>query len=67
MTLKRFTKLLTEREGKKKQLTIAQASELVAVFSDLAFEMYTQGQDDEWAKLMANLILNGRKRARAKE
>ena len=70
MTIKKLAKLIAEREGKKKQVDIAQITEILGVLSDLWFE---QVQRTEWkidtqckSAIDVCLYLNGEKRAKRK-
>ena len=59
-SIKQLAREITKREGLKKQVNIAQVSEILAVLSDLMFEDF-KGRI-EWL-----LIENGQKRAEKKK
>ncbi len=59
MTLNKLAKEITLREGKKKQINIAQVKEIIGIISDLVYEMKTES-------LVKKLWDNGEKRAKKK-
>lgn len=65
MTIRKLAKLIAEREGKKRQVDIAQISEILDVLSDLSYEDLCKkvvGDSDIWILL----LINGEKRAKRK-
>lgn len=66
MTIKKIVQELCKREGLKKQVNIAQVSELVGHLSDM---LYDNLIDDKGfiSPVIKSLILNGQKRAEKKK
>lgn len=64
MTIKALVKELCKREGLKKQMDVAQVSELVGHLSDMFFE--TEGAGEDKPSISNALFMNGQKRAARK-
>lgn len=71
MTIKQLAKKLCAKEGKRKQVSIAQMSEIISVLSDLIYKQFEKAHIEiDWcgpkkAKFITDLLaLNGAKRAR---
>lgn len=59
MTIKNLAKLLTSKEGLKKQVSIADMTEILGHLSDLVFE-----ENDRQTGVYDALLVNGYKRAK---
>lgn len=67
MTIKALVKELCRREGLKKQMDVAQVTELVGHLSDMFFEEWVNvGQPNNYPEAACALTDNGRKRAARK-
>lgn len=67
MTIKQLAKEIAKREGKRKQVDIAQITEILGALSDMVFEDFNHEGEGHITRTWCCLYDNGAKRAQKRK